>query len=98
MFDDILRKDPAGAYSRMDFDSRDLYRNQLMEIAEHSDFSEMEVAAEVLSLAQEAEQRQETNPRLARGVRTSATIFSEKELQPCIRGWASRPRCTSGYL
>jgi cyclic beta-1,2-glucan synthetase len=64
-FDDILRKDPAGAYSRMDFDSRDLYRNQLMEIAEHSDFSEMEVAAEVLSLAQEAEQRQDANPRLA---------------------------------
>jgi cyclic beta-1,2-glucan synthetase len=65
LFDGVLREDPAGAYSRMDFDSRDLYRNQLMEIAEHSDFSEMEVAAEVLALAREAQQRKETNPRLA---------------------------------
>ena len=65
VFDGVLRKDPAGAYPRMDFDSRDLYRNELMEIAEHSDFTEMEVAAEVLALSQQAQQRQETNPRLA---------------------------------
>jgi cyclic beta-1,2-glucan synthetase len=65
VFDGVLRKDPADAYSRMDFDSRDLYRNQLVEIAEHSDFTEMEVATEALTLAQEARQRKEMNPRLA---------------------------------
>jgi len=28
----ILQKDPAGAYARMDFESRDLYRNRLSKI------------------------------------------------------------------
>ena len=63
--DHVLREDPAGAYSRMDFDSRDLYRNKLVEIAEHSDFSEMEVATEALALAREAQQRKESDPRVA---------------------------------
>ena len=63
--DHILRKDPAGAYSRMDLDSRDLYRNKLVDIAEHSDFSEMEVATEVLALARAAQQRKEADPRVA---------------------------------
>jgi hypothetical protein len=63
--DHILRKDPAGAYSRMDLDSRDLYRNKLVDIAEHSDFSEMEVATAVLALARAAQQRSEADPRVA---------------------------------
>ena len=33
-FDKVLREDPAGAYSRMDFDSRDMYRARLVKIAE----------------------------------------------------------------
>ena len=69
LLDHILREDPVGAYSRMDFDSRDLYRNKLADIAEHSDFSEMEVANEVLVLAQSAQQRKEANPRV--GLRCS---------------------------
>jgi len=64
-FDGILREDPAGAYSRMDFESRDLYRNKLVGIAEHSDCSEMEVARQALALAREAQQRKHTDPRLA---------------------------------
>jgi cyclic beta-1,2-glucan synthetase len=64
-FDQILREDPTGDYSRMDFDSRDLYRNALAKIAKHSDFTEMRVAAEVLALAREAAQRKHTDPRLA---------------------------------
>jgi cyclic beta-1,2-glucan synthetase len=63
--DHILREDPAGAYSRMDADSRDLYRSKLVEIAEHSDFDEMQVASAALALAREAEQRKETDPRVA---------------------------------
>ncbi len=31
LFDRILRQDPAGAYPRMDFESRDLYRTELAE-------------------------------------------------------------------
>jgi len=65
LHDHILRKDPAGAYARMDLETRDLYRNKIVEIAEYSDFSEMEVASEALRLAREAQQRRETDPRAA---------------------------------
>ena len=56
LFDRILRQDPAGAYGRMDFDSRDLYRTEIANIAEHSDLSEGEVAAAALALARAAHQ------------------------------------------
>jgi hypothetical protein len=62
--DHILRKDPAGAYAWMDLDSRDLYRSRLVDMAERSDFGEMEVAAEVLALAREAQERKEADPRV----------------------------------
>jgi len=62
--DRVLREDPAGAYSRMDFDSRDLYRTKLAKIAAHSDFSEMEVALEALALARASQQLTDSNPRV----------------------------------
>ena len=54
VFDQILRQDPAGAYPRMDFESREFYRNELVKIAERSDMNEAEVAAQILALAREA--------------------------------------------
>jgi hypothetical protein len=64
LFDQILRQDPAGAYSRMDYESRDLYRRKLVEIAARSDFSEIEVASELLTLAREAQNRRDDDLRL----------------------------------
>jgi cyclic beta-1,2-glucan synthetase len=64
LFDHILRQDPAGAYSRMDYESRDLYRTKLVSIADHSDCSELEVAGEVLALALEAAKHADENPRV----------------------------------
>ena len=63
--DHILRQDPAGAYSQMDLDSRDLYRNKLVEIAERSDISEMEVAQEALGLARQAQKQEHSDPRVS---------------------------------
>jgi hypothetical protein len=63
LFDRILREDPAGAYSRMDYDSRDLYRRKLVEIADRSDCSESEVANEVLALARQAQRQPNNDPR-----------------------------------
>src|SRR4029077_2340266 len=39
--DTVLGEDPGETYSRMDRESRDLYRHKLINIAEHSDCSEM---------------------------------------------------------
>jgi cyclic beta-1,2-glucan synthetase len=65
LFDRVLRQDPAGAYARMDFESRDLYRTEVAKIAEHSDLTEGEVAAAALALARSAHQETHASPRLA---------------------------------
>ena len=65
VFESILRKDPAGAYSKMDFKSREDYRERIAEIARHSDCSETEIAGIALELAREAHARAFTDPRLA---------------------------------
>jgi len=64
LFDRVLREDPVGAYPQMDFESRDLYRTELAEIAEHSDLTELEIAAQAVALAQAAKEERHTNPRL----------------------------------
>ena len=54
VFDPILASDPAKAYTRMDFQSRELYRHTVAHFAEHSDCSELEIARVALQMAQEA--------------------------------------------
>lgn len=65
LFDRVLRQDPAGAYARMDFESRDLYRTEVANIADYSDLPEGEVAAAALALARSAHQEKHASPRLA---------------------------------
>jgi hypothetical protein len=63
VIDQILRQDPADCYSGMDRESRDLYRKKLTNIADHSDYSETEVAREALALAEAARLRQHPDVR-----------------------------------
>ncbi|AGH51992.1 carbohydrate binding protein (plasmid) [Sphingomonas sp. MM-1] len=44
----ILRRDPAGVYPRMDFDTRDRYRHAVEQLAEQSRLAEWEVAERAL--------------------------------------------------
>jgi cyclic beta-1,2-glucan synthetase len=78
LFDRVLRQDPAGAYARMDFESRDLYRTAVADIAEYSDLSEAEVATAALALARSAHQETHSSPR--------------KDRRPSAREWASSLR------
>ncbi len=64
LFDRVLREDPVGAYPRMDFESRDLYRTELASIAECSDLTELEIAAKAIAMARAAKQEEHSNPRL----------------------------------
>ncbi|MEO5596346.1 MAG: cyclic beta 1-2 glucan synthetase, partial [Lysobacteraceae bacterium] len=52
--EDVLRRDPAGAYAQMTFASRDRYRHLLERVARRSELSEIEVADKALELAREA--------------------------------------------
>src|SRR5208282_2501622 len=47
----LLRKDPAGTYRGMDFDTRDRYRRVIEEMARRSGRTEDDVAQRVLTLA-----------------------------------------------
>jgi cyclic beta-1,2-glucan synthetase len=47
----LLRQDPSGAYPRMDFATRDLYRRTVQELASHSQAGELEIARKVVELA-----------------------------------------------
>jgi hypothetical protein len=66
LFDQVLRQDPAGVYADMDFDSRNLYRTEIVDIAQHSDCTEHEIAQAALNLAQEAHRQSYENPREAK--------------------------------
>jgi len=49
-----LSLDPAGVYSRMDFESREYYRQVLEKIAAQSDVGELELARMAVKMAEEA--------------------------------------------
>ena len=51
----ILRRDPAGVYADMDFDTRNSYRRVIEELARHSKFSEEQVALAAVKLARGAD-------------------------------------------
>jgi len=50
----ILCLDPAGVYPKMDFDSREMYRQAVEKIAPYSDVSEIELARRLVTTAQTA--------------------------------------------
>ncbi len=64
VFDAILLKDPAKAYPRMDFDSRENYRKRVAEIALHSECTESQVAQSAINFALKAQQNRIDDPRL----------------------------------
>ena len=52
--DTVLSRDPAGAYARMDFASRDAYRTVIADLAKHSAHTEREVAEGALAFCEKA--------------------------------------------
>jgi len=51
----VLRRDPSGAYPKMDFESRESYRTAVADLAKYSDYSEKHVAEAAIDLALRAE-------------------------------------------
>ncbi|MGA7257897.1 MAG: glycosyl transferase, partial [Terracidiphilus sp.] len=64
VFDAILRRDPTATYARMDFESREGYRQRVAFLARHSDCTESQVAEQALELAREASWRTYKDPRM----------------------------------
>ena len=72
-FDGILRQDPAVAYSALDVETRNVYRERVARIAQRSDRTESAVAQEALTLARQAHEKEYRDPRI--GLRESHVGF-----------------------
>jgi cyclic beta-1,2-glucan synthetase len=55
LVEQILREDPAGAYARMDFPTRDRYRHSVEQLAKRAKTSEQAVARRAVEMALEAQ-------------------------------------------
>ncbi|MHB1022945.1 MAG: glucoamylase family protein [Acidobacteriaceae bacterium] len=60
-----LLQDPAGVYPRMNFESRDIYRQAIAKLSRHSDHSEIETAKIAIELALLSQQEIQNDPRVA---------------------------------
>ncbi|MDP1559651.1 MAG: glucoamylase family protein [Nitrosomonas sp.] len=65
LVEELLRSDPAGVYSKMDFSTRDRYRHSVEAIAKYSQLSETEVARKAVQLAADSAHLKGTEDRTA---------------------------------
>lgn len=57
--EELLRQDPAGVYSRMDYKTKEEYRNRVQQIAKKTKISEIYIAQKILELARQEAQKEE---------------------------------------
>ncbi|MGE5179098.1 MAG: GH36-type glycosyl hydrolase domain-containing protein, partial [Bacteroidota bacterium] len=62
LMEQILRRDPAGVYARMDFVSRDRYRQSVEELSEPTGEAQVRVALRAVESARQAGERGEGEP------------------------------------
>ncbi len=93
--DQILLRDPVGAYSLMDFETRDSYRDAVERIATHSTGEEWEVAESAVYLAS-------TTPEEGSERRRHVGYFliddGRRELEELVGYSRSLAQATSGWL
>ncbi|HET7218794.1 MAG TPA: glucoamylase family protein [Vicinamibacterales bacterium] len=95
LVEQILREDPAGAYERMDFLTRDRYRHSVEELAKRAKASEQSVAQHAVALAREA---QRTAPQHDRTHHVGYYLISRGRFRlerdvgypPSLRDWFAR--------
>lgn len=54
--EDILRKDPADVYKKMDYKTKECYRNKIKKLSQQTNMSEIYITQKILELAQKAKQ------------------------------------------
>ena len=95
LVEQILREDPAGAYARMDFATRDRYRHSIEELAKRAQASEQSVAQHAVALARDA---QRTAPQHDRAHHVGYYLISRGRFRlerdvgypPSLRDWYAR--------
>jgi len=85
LVDVTLRQDPAGLYTGMDFETRDLYRKAVEEIANYGQVDELVVARSAVSLARAGVDQ--LNPQPAPASQGSPDADGHKDLVNQPDGW-----------
>ncbi len=83
VIEEVLGQDPAGAYSHMDYASRDLYRNSVTDLAKYSGKTEREVASAAVTLARQAQEH--ASGGAARERRSNAGYYLVDDGLPRLR-------------
>ena len=68
LVEQVLQRDPSGAYGRMDFASRDRYRQAVEELAEPTGEAQLEVALQAIERGARRAPGERRRPRRARGL------------------------------
>jgi cyclic beta-1,2-glucan synthetase len=76
LVEQVLVKDPAGIYSRMDFDTRDRYRKVIDRLARISNIDEQEIAKQAVNLAQTEMEKLQPAPVIRPNDRSTASLRS----------------------
>jgi cyclic beta-1,2-glucan synthetase len=84
LVEEILRYDPAGIYSNMDFDTRDSYRKVIEELASITGQDESTVASECVSLAVKGEIRQPQSNTLKRAPLEHVGYYLKGDGRSCL--------------
>ena len=54
--EDLLRQDPADVYDKMDYKTKEFYRNKIKKLSQKTKMSEIYIAKKILELAQKSKQ------------------------------------------
>ena len=90
LVEQVLQRDPAGVYGRMDFRSRDRYRHAVEELAEPTGDAQLRVALKSVERARQVAERRPTS-----AARTSATTSSAAAGAQFEAGLGWRPPLTA---
>lgn len=81
-FDAVLREDPAGAFAKMEDETRSMYHLRVAELARHSNCNELETAEVAVELARESLKAAHADPRVAlRRSHVGYYLFAEGRTQ-----------------
>lgn len=79
--EEILKKDPADVYSKMDYKTRAYYRKEIEKIAKKTKISEIYIAKKCLELARNAQDKSKTLSEKIDKTENKASSGKEKQVQ-----------------
>lgn len=79
--EEILKKDPADMYSKMDYKTRAYYRKEIEKIAKKTKISEIYIAKKCLELARNAQDKSKTLSEKIDKTENKASSGKEKQVQ-----------------